>query len=617
MSTLRFTSLNQRLSVFLLFPVALLLIAMGYAGFIYARNSLLEQWREAAILSLQQEAHQVDMSLMLPKQWIRMFYEVSGENHGDHHIYEWILDQLRNIEGVERVDLIRVEGQSGRPPFPHKRVDPHASDTRDSHMMRMGNREEKSMMMIHHGKISEITPPRYDALVDHETVSMISTLHNESGQEIGKLEVVIRFDFLFENIQDSKLWHHHQAYLVDDSGKILYSPRNKSREKLFENQAPLELQTIYAIRSMTYGTIFGEGDPPSKVSGFYKLREAPWNLVMIAAGEEILAPILRFRLYYALGAMSFILLILLLIRLVTSHTVTSIKHISQAADRIARGNYGKPLPVKAQDEVGELARSFNSMVYQLEERMRLKESLNLAMEVQQNLLPQRSLIIGGVDVAGKSIYCDETGGDYFDFLQFTELGQGRIGIAVGDVVGHGVAAALLMTTARALIRIRASQPGSISQMIMDVNKHLYLDTSSSSSFMTLFFMLIDAVRKEIRWVRAGHEPAIAYDPTANSFEELRGDGTALGIDDKWPFKEYKRSQWSAGQIILIGTDGIREAENPRGERFGKDRIRQILRLNAQRSSQEIVQRITDAVVDFRQATKQQDDITLVVIKFTS
>jgi sigma-B regulation protein RsbU (phosphoserine phosphatase) len=308
---------------------------------------------------------------------------------------------------------------------------------------------------------------------------------------------------------------------------------------------------------------------------------------------------------------------LLLIRLVTSYTVTSIKDISMAADRVARGNYGKPLPVKTKDEIGELARSFNSMVYQLEERMRLKESLNLAMQVQQNLLPQRPPVIDGLDIAGKSSYCDETGGDYFDFLQFSELGQGRIGIAVGDVVGHGVAAALLMTTARALIRIRASQPGSISQKITDVNKHLYLDTSSSSSFMTLFFMLIDSVRKEIRWVRAGHEPAIAYDPAANSFAELRGDGTALGVDDKWSFREYKRSQWSAGQIILIGTDGIWEAENPHGERFGKDRVRQLLRIHAERSSREIIQTLIDAVIDFRQTNKQKDDITLVVIKFTA
>jgi sigma-B regulation protein RsbU (phosphoserine phosphatase) len=589
---------------------------MGYAGFIYARKSLLAQWREAAILGLQQEAHRVDMRLRLPKQWMQMFYEITGENHGDQHIQDWVIDRLKKIEGVERVNLTWVEDQLDGSLLPYKHFNPYATDSQDSHKKRMDRRKENSMM-IHQGKISEITPPRYDASVDYETVSIISALHNESGQKIGTLEVVIRFDFLFQNIEDSRLWHHHQAYLVDDTGKILYSTLNKSRENLFEGKDPLELQTIYAIRSMTYGTIFGEGDPPSKVSGFYKLREVPWNLVMIAPGKEILTPIERSRFYYVLSAMVFILLIILLIRLVTGYTVTSIKNISEAADRVARGDYGEPIPVKTQDEVGDLTRSFNSMVRQLEERIRLKEALNLAMEVQQNLLPQKSLKIEGLEIAGKSIYCDETGGDYFDFLQFAELGQGRVGVAVGDVVGHGVAAALLMTTVRALLRIRVAQPGSIAQMITDVNRHLCVDTSDSASFMTLFFMLIDSVRKEIRWVRAGHEPAIVYDRFTDSFNELRGEGTALGIDETWSFKEYRHSARSDGQIILIGTDGIWEAENPHGERFGKDRVKKILRRHQVSSSQKIVQIIIEAVVDFRQTQKQNDDITLVVIKLTS
>jgi sigma-B regulation protein RsbU (phosphoserine phosphatase) len=520
------------------------------------------------------------------------------------------------MEGVERVNVIWVEDQLDGSILPYKHFNPYVTDSQDSHKKRMDRRKENSMM-IHQGKISEITPPRYDALVDYETVSIISALHNESGQKIGKLEVVIRFDFLFQNIADSRLWHHHQAYLVDDTGKILYSPLNKSREKLFEDNDPLEMQTIYAIRSMTYGTIFGEGDPPSKVSGFYKLREAPWNLVMIAPGKEILSPIERFRFYYVLSAVVFILLIILLIRLVTSHTVTSIKNLSKAADRIARGDYGKPIPVKTQDEVGDLTRSFNSMVSQLEERIRLKEALNLAMEVQQNLLPQRSLVVDGLEISGKSIYCDETGGDYFDFLQFAELGEGRVGVAVGDVVGHGIAAALLMTTVRALLRSRVAQPGSIAQMITDVNRHLCVDTSDSASFMTLFFMLIDSVGKEIRWVRAGHEPAIVYDRFTDSFNELRGEGTALGIDETWSFKEYRHSVWSDGQIILIGTDGIWETENPHGERFGKDRVKKILRRHRESSSQKIVQIIIETIVDFRRTQKQNDDITLVVIKLRS
>ncbi len=317
---------------------------------------------------------------------------------------------------------------------------------------------------------------------------------------------------------------------------------------------------------------------------------------------------------YFLTVAGFILFILLLIRFVTGRTVSSIKDVSRAAERVARGDFGKPLSVKTQDEVGELTRSFNTMVLQLEERIRMKAALDLAMEVQQKLLPQQNLKIDGVDIAAKSIYCDETGGDYYDFIQFPELGKEGIGIAVGDVVGHGIAAALLMTTARALLRSRVSQPGSLAEKINDVNRLLCKDTSQDGSFMTLFFMLLDIGTKEIRWVRAGHDPAILYDVSTGSFDELGGKGIALGFEEKWSFQDYKYSKLSDKQIILIGTDGIWETVNPEGEQFGKERVRQIIRDHSNRSAQELVYAITDALAIFRQDASQDDDITLVIIK---
>jgi sigma-B regulation protein RsbU (phosphoserine phosphatase) len=246
------------------------------------------------------------------------------------------------------------------------------------------------------------------------------------------------------------------------------------------------------------------------------------------------------------------------------------------------------------------------MTQQLEDRMRLKEALDLAMEVQQNFLPQKSVAIEGLDIAGKCIYCDETGGDYFDFLSFNELGNGRIGIAVGDVVGHGIAAALLMTTARALLRCRASQPGGLSQMINDVNRLLCLDTTESGSFMTLFFMLIDPIKKDLQWVRAGHDPAIVYNASTDSFDELKGKGTAIGVDDQWSFQDY-HFNWESGQIMLIGTDGIWETENNADEKFGKERVKEIIRQNQKSSAWDILQTVTDRLAAFRENNTPQDD----------
>lgn len=335
---------------------------------------------------------------------------------------------------------------------------------------------------------------------------------------------------------------------------------------------------------------------------------------MVAPGREILVPIVRFRFYYIISGSLFILLILLLIRLVMGRTVSSIKDVSEAAESIARGQFSSLLPAKSEDEVGQLIRSFNTMVSQLQERMRLKEALGLAMEVQQSLLPRKAPEIDGYDIAGKSIYCDETGGDYYDFLEFSELGEGRIGVAVGDVAGHGIAPALLMTTVRALLRSRLVQPGGLGQMITDVNRLLCIDTSESGNFMTLFFMLIDSGNREVQWVRAGHDPAVVYDSSTDSFSELHGDGIALGVDETWSFQENRQELWSDSQIVLIGTDGIWESENPQGEGFGKKRLREIIRKHKHQTSQEIIHAITDALANHRQTAPQQDDITMVVIK---
>ncbi|MBV5280768.1 MAG: serine/threonine-protein phosphatase, partial [Actinobacteria bacterium] len=113
---------------------------------------------------------------------------------------------------------------------------------------------------------------------------------------------------------------------------------------------------------------------------------------------------------------------------------------------------------------------------------------------------------------------------------------------------------------------------------------------------------------------AGHDAAVVYDPANDSFRELGGSGMALGVDDEWIYQEYQQTCCTGNEIILIGTDGIWETENPMGERFGKERLRQIIRQWRQSSSSEIIEAVLSAITDFRQTSVQADDITLVVVK---
>jgi sigma-B regulation protein RsbU (phosphoserine phosphatase) len=219
-----------------------------------------------------------------------------------------------------------------------------------------------------------------------------------------------------------------------------------------------------------------------------------------------------------------------------------------------------------------------------------KKSLELAGEVQKSLLPQKNLRIQGLDIAGKSIPCEEIGGDYFDYLLGEEYPDRPFSAVVGDITGHGVDAALLMTSARAFLRMRSSQPGSIAQIVNEMNRQLTRDVLDTGRFMTLLYMTIDTDNRHLRWVRAGHDPAILYDPVRDEFEELKG--------------------------IAIGTDGIWEAFNGDGEMYGKERFNSIIRKNANAEANEILNAIYSDVDNFRSGLKPEDDITLVVIKIT-
>ncbi len=245
-----------------------------------------------------------------------------------------------------------------------------------------------------------------------------------------------------------------------------------------------------------------------------------------------------------------------------------------------------------------------------------KKALSLAGEVQRSLLPDHAPVIKGFDIAGRNIPCDEVGGDYFDYLWDGRTEQPRFSVVVGDISGHGVDSALLMSSARAFLRMRASQPGSVLDIVTAMNRHLTEDVSDSGHFMTLFYLTLDKGQNRFEWIRAGHDPAWLYNPAADRFEELKGPGLALGIHQGFSYQVQQRSDLTPGQIIMVGTDGIWEACNQYGEMFGKERIKQIIRRNAAASAEAILNQVIEEQALFCQGTRSEDDVTLVVVKIT-
>jgi len=301
-------------------------------------------------------------------------------------------------------------------------------------------------------------------------------------------------------------------------------------------------------------------------------------------------------------------------KLLNRSIVGPVENILSAVRNIKEGNLQTRVKVVSNDEIGVLGDAVNDMAKGLIERERMQQSLNLAKEVQQNLLPKENLKVKGYDIAGKSVYCDETGGDYYDFISIGEDDKHKIGVAIGDVSGHGISSALLMATARSSLRQRASLPGSIAKIITDVNQHLVKDVEDSGQFMTMFFLAFDTSTRQLEWVRAGHDPAILYDPRSDSFNELGGSGIALGVDADWIYEDNKRTDFSNDQIIFLSTDGIWEARNKKGQMLGKEPILNVIRQNSSADAAQIIDVIFDILNKFIGEVKIEDDITSVIIK---
>jgi phosphoserine phosphatase RsbU/P len=243
-----------------------------------------------------------------------------------------------------------------------------------------------------------------------------------------------------------------------------------------------------------------------------------------------------------------------------------------------------------------------------------KKALSLAREVQRSLLPEEAPHIKGLDIAGRNIPCDEIGGDYFDFLWDADAADSPFSVVVGDITGHGVDSALLMSSARAFLRMRASQPGTITDIVAAMNHHLTEDVYATGRFMTLFYLAIEGDRKGIEWVRAGHDPALIYDPRQDCFEELKGPGMALGVDQGYVYRSQRTAGLRAGQVIVVGTDGIWEGCDSNGEMYGKQRFQEVIRRNAAANAESILNKVFQEQARFTRGMKPEDDITLVVVK---
>jgi phosphoserine phosphatase RsbU/P len=338
-----------------------------------------------------------------------------------------------------------------------------------------------------------------------------------------------------------------------------------------------------------------------------------WVVGVVAPQSDFMAAAWRTR-YYMLAAAAAVLVIALLLAAMLAGRISGPVHaLINFMQRVGKGDLDAQADLHGSREFRQLSVALNQMIADLRDRLRLRHSLDVAMEVQQQLLPRRPPVVRGFDVAGHSTYCDETGGDYYDFLVVDKATADHLLIAIGDVMGHGVAAALVMAGARAVLRDRADSTGCLADLMGRLNRMITADLEGSR-FMTMHLGVLDLRQRIYRWVSAGHDPAIIFDPATKSFEEPDASSMPLGIMEGTVYEEHVCRSFHPGQVFVLGTDGVWEMPNSAGEHFGKQRLREAIQTASEGSAEQIAQAIRDALGRFRGDAKPVDDVTFVVVK---
>ena len=293
-----------------------------------------------------------------------------------------------------------------------------------------------------------------------------------------------------------------------------------------------------------------------------------------------------------------------------------ITRLADAAGKLARGDFDVTVDIATNDELQQLGEVFNQVGPGMKERQKIKESLELAREIQQHFLPAEDLESDHFQVAGLCRYCDETGGDYYDLFDLRATAPARVGLVLGDVSGHGIPAAMLMISTGSILRNNAPRHGNdLSAAITELNRHL-VKNSDPGKFMTLFYGLLDEKSKTLSWASAGHDPAIWYHAESGKFTELKNTGMPLGVMEDAQFGQADPITLCAGDIVVIGTDGIWEAQNASNRMYGKERLVDLISLNKDKSARQIASSVVESVLEFCSDTPPADDITLLVIKCT-
>ena len=323
-------------------------------------------------------------------------------------------------------------------------------------------------------------------------------------------------------------------------------------------------------------------------------------------------------------------LVALFIGMTMTRTITAaVHHLYRGTVRVTTGDFSQQIAVAGSDQLADLGHSFNRMTERIQkllevskEKERLQSEIEIASEVQNQLFPKKVPSTRTLKLTAICKPARIVSGDYFDYECIRDT---SVALAIGDVAGKGISAALLMATIQASLRTELRntievakavgsgehvQPISTSRLVSHLNEQLYANTAPEK-YATFFLGLYDELTGVLRYTNAGHLPPILiHDGEAT---RLNVDGTVVGA---FPFAKYEEStvDLMTGDLLVCFTDGVSEPENEYGEMFGEDRLAQLVIRNLHKSDDQIVESIIAAVTEWTGSPELQDDMTLLLAR---
>ncbi len=239
-----------------------------------------------------------------------------------------------------------------------------------------------------------------------------------------------------------------------------------------------------------------------------------------------------------------------------------------------------------------------------------QNEIKIAQQIQATLLPAGPIKTIDFEVIGVCLPANRVGGDYFDYFFRSD---NFLDIVIADVSGHSIGPSLFMVETRSAIRAQANRAGTPSETLSLLNNFLYHDLNNSDFFISMFYLQYDIQKQQLSFANAGHPPPLLWSPQQNKSRQLDAEGLILGVHENVIFEE-RNIELAKGDLILVYTDGLTEAENVQGEFFGLERVNEIFIANSHQAPQEIIDALLKQLKAFCQKDNFNDDITLMIFK---